>query len=151
MVKMRDILYQSLMSFLACVCFAFVFQVKGKHIFFAGLGGFISWFIYLLAAAPFPDSEIPRYFVATIVITIYSEVCARVLRSPVTVFLAISLLPLVPGNGIYQTMVYCIRGDSIRALRQCIFTVGIAGALAIGIVVVSSIVQLILRRNHINK
>lgn len=146
---MNEIIYQSLMSFFACLCFAVVFQVKGKHIFFAGFGGLISWLIYLLAATPFPDSDIPRYFIATVVITIYSEVCARILRSPVTVFLAISLLPLVPGNGIYQTMVYCIKGDTVQALRQCIFTVGIAGALAIGIVVVSSIVQLILRYNHI--
>ncbi len=146
---MDKIIYQSLMSFFACICFAVVFQVKGRYIFFAGLGGLISWLIYLLAATPFPDSEIPRYFISTVVITIYSEVCARVLRSPVTVFLAISLLPLVPGNGIYQTMVYCIEGDTVRALRQCIFTVGIAGALAIGIVVVSSITQLILRHNRI--
>ena len=145
---MNEIIYQRLMSFFACVCFSVVFQVKGKHIFFAGFGGLISWLIYLLAATPFPDSDIPRYFIATVIITIYSEICARVLRSPVTVFLAISLLPLVPGNGIYQTMVYCIKGDSVMALRQCIFTVGIAGALAIGIVVVSSIVQLILRYNH---
>ena len=145
---MNEIIYQSLMSFFACICFAVVFQVKGNHIFFAVFGGLISLLIYLLAATPFPDSDIPRYFIATVIITIYSEICARVLRSPVTVFLAISLLPLVPGNGIYQTMVYCIKGDSVMALRQCIFTVGIAGALAIGIVVVSSIVQLILRYNH---
>ncbi len=137
------------MSFFACICFAVVFQVKGKHIFFAGFGGLLSWLVYLLAAYPFPESVIPRYFIATVIVTIYSECCARILRSPVTVFLAISLLPLVPGGGIYQTMVYCINGNTVNAVRQCISTIGIAGALAIGIVVVSSIVHLILRQNSV--
>lgn len=141
---MKQIIYQSLMSFFACVCFCIVFQVNGKHIFFASFGGLLGWLVYLFAEYPFPDSVIPRYFIATVVITIYSEWCARVRRSPVTVFLAIALLPLVPGSGIYKTMVYCINGDTALALKQCVLTVGIAGALAIGIVVVSSTVQLIL-------
>lgn len=140
---MERIVYQSLMSFFASVCFAIIFQVKLKHVVFAGLGGLIGWLIYLLAAYPFPESNIPRYFFATIAITIFSECCARILRSPVTVFLAISLIPLVPGGGIYQTMMYCIEGNTNLAVKQCISTIGIAGALAIGIVMVSSIVQLI--------
>ncbi len=139
---MANLVYQCVMSFFASVCFGIIFQVRGRKLFVAGLGGSLGWLVYLLGACPFPASAIPRYFFATLAITIFAEWAARALRTPVSVFLAVSLIPLVPGNGIYQTMLFCIRGQTSQAVRECINTVGIAGALAMGVVVVSSIVSL---------
>ena len=66
---------------------------------------------------------------------------ARVNRAPVTGFLLVGLLPLVPGGGIYYTMEYGISGDTINFLQTGLHTFGIAGSLALGILVVSSIVR----------
>ena len=137
-----EIIYKCIMSLLASVCFGVIFQVRGIKLLFAGLGGLLGWLFYSLSASPFPASTIPRFFVATVSITAFSEWCARAFRAPVSVFLAIALIPLVPGNGIYQTMRYCIRGETELALRACVNTIGIAGALAMGIVVVSSVIRL---------
>ncbi len=139
---MGELLYPCAMSLLASLCFGVIFQISGKKLLFAGFNGMIGWLVYLLCATPFPESVIPRYFCATLAITLFAEWCARWLRAPVSVFLAIGLIPLVPGSGIYQTMLYCIRGQTAQALRECVGTVGIAGALAMGVVVVSSLVGL---------
>lgn len=139
---MAEIAYQCVMSFFASICFGIIFQVRGRKLLFAGLGGLLGWLIYLLGAFPFPSSAIPRFFFATVGITIFSEWCARAMRAPVSVFLVVALIPLVPGSGIYQTMIYCIRGQTSQAVRACVNTVGIAGALAMGIVMVSSVFNL---------
>ena len=145
---MGTILYQCLMSLCASLCFGVIFQVRGVKLAFAGLGGLLSWLIFVLCRIPFPVNDIPRYFFATIAVTVFSEWCARAFRAPVTLFLAVSLIPLVPGNGIYQTMLLAIRGDTGAAASRCIHTVGIAGALSVGILLVSSSVHLFLTRHE---
>lgn len=140
--------YQCVISLLASLCFGILFQVRGVKLLVAGMGGLISWLVYLLSAPLSPGSTIPRYFLATLVITAFAEGCARLLRAPVSVFLAIALIPLVPGGGIYRTMLYCIRGETAQALEECVGTFGIAGALAMGIVTVSSAVHLVLKAKN---
>lgn len=140
--------YECLMSLCASLCFGVMFHLRGRKLMFAGIGGLLGWLVFRLAGNVFPASEIPRYFFATVAITIFAEACARLLRTPVSVFLAVALIPLVPGGGIYRTMLYCIRGSTGEAVRACVSTVGIAGALAMGIVIVSSVVRLMLRRQE---
>ncbi len=117
-----------------------VFNVRGKLIFFTSLGGAIGWFIYLLFSPL--QNDIVQFFIATVVITVYSEVMARVHKVPVTGYLLIALLPMVPGGGIYYTMEYCIAGNTQMFLETGLHTLGIAGSLALGILLVSSLNRL---------
>ena len=61
---------------------------------------------------------------------------------------------MVPGAGIYHTMEYCIQGDTTALFisEEGLHTLGMAGALAIGILVVEStwrmIRQVQRRREH---
>ena len=73
----------------------------------------------------------------------YSEVLARVQKAPVTVYLLTALLPLVPGGGIYYTMERCLKGDTQGFLETGLHTLGLAGALALGVLLVSSSVRLV--------
>ena len=81
-------------------------------------------------------------FIATVAITVYSEIMARIHKVPVTGYLLIALLPMVPGGGIYYTMEYCIAGNTQMFLETGLHTLGIAGALALGILLVSSLNRL---------
>ena len=49
-------------------------------------------------------SDIFQCFIATVVVSIYSEILARKCKAPTTCFQIVSILPLVPGGGIYYTM-----------------------------------------------
>ena len=118
-----------------------VFNVRGKLIFFTSLGGALGWFVYLLCGPV--QNDIAQFFVATVVITIYAEVMARIHKVPVTGYLLIALLPMVPGGGIYYTMEYCIAGNTQMFLETGLHTLGIAGSLALGILLVSSLNRLL--------
>ena len=71
----------------------------------------------------------------------------------VTGYLLVALFPLVPGGGIYYTMEYCIAGNTQMFLETGLHTLGIAGALALGILLVSSLNRLfgMPRRNKNNR
>lgn len=133
-------LIQCVCAFLACIGFGFLFNVRGRMIVTTALGGALGWFIYVLC--DFLDSDIPRYFAAAVVISIYAEIMARVDKVPVIVYLIIALLPLVPGGGMYYTMDYWLRGDQEAFVNTGSHTIMIAGAIALGIVLVSSLMRL---------
>lgn len=144
---MAQILYETLMSGLASLCFGVMFQVRGKNLTCAAVAGGVAWFVYLLVGH-MTQTELAAYFLATVVTTIYAEVFARILRTPTIVFLAVGILPLVPGGGIYRTMLLSIRGTPSEALAACINTIQIAGAIAVGVVIVSSIVRVFWHQNR---
>lgn len=135
-----EILLAGIYSFIACIGFCLVFNLRGKMAAFASLGGALGWCVFLLCANI--PNDIPRYFIATILISVYAEMMARMHKVPVTVYLIVGLLPLVPGAGIYYTMEYCINGQMSLFVETGLHTMGIAGALALGILLVSSLVRL---------
>lgn len=134
-----DILLPCLYAFLSCAAFAVFFNVRLKWIPVASLGGALGWFVYLVLEWP---SDVPEYFAATVAIAVYAEVMARVCRVPVTLFLTTAILPLVPGGGMYYTMKYCVSGDAQMFVETGIHTLALAGAIALGIVLVTSLVRM---------
>ena len=85
-------------------------------------------------------------FFAAVAITIYAETAARVRKCPVTGYLLVALLPLVPGGGIYYAMSYCVAGDTDRFLAELLHTFGMAAALAVGAMLASSVFRTVFPR-----
>ena len=128
-------------SFVACVGFSLIFNIRGKMILWSSAGGVLGWFVYLLSGFV-GAGDVLQNFLAIVVIAIYAEVVARIRKAPATVFLIVALIPLVPGGGIYYAMEYCIDGDLDQFLSTTVHTLAIAGALALGILLVSTAVRL---------
>lgn len=129
-----------LWAFLACAGFCLVFNMRGKVLVVSSLGGSIGWLVYLLLNPL--QNDIIQFFLATVATAIYSEIMARVLKRPATEFQVVALLPMVPGGGIFYSMEYCVIGNNDMFIRTGLHTLGIAGALAMGILLVSSFVRL---------
>ncbi|WP_458863719.1 threonine/serine exporter family protein [Acidaminobacterium chupaoyuni] len=136
----NDYILPFLYAYIACLAFSFIFGLRGKFIFLAPLGGSICWTLYL--ALNFTQNDLIQSFLATMAVAIYSEILARIYKAPATMFLIISILPLVPGAGIYYTMEYCVAGDQMSFYTSLVHTLAIAGALSLGIVLVSSFFRL---------
>ena len=118
---------QCLSAFLGCLGFAFVFRVH-RHLpyaFLASLGGMLGWIVYLL------------------VIPYLSKIMARICKAPATIFIVVGCFPIVPGKGIYQTMLYLISHDQDLFLDSLFQTVGTALALATAILIVSTFFKVI--------
>jgi len=97
---------QFIYAWLATYCFAIIFNVRGKKLIFSAFGGGIAWIFYFISISKY-NSGI-SFFIATLVLTIYSEIISRYLKTVVTSILIPGLIPLVPGNGIYHTMLSII-------------------------------------------
>ena len=136
---MSQILLPCLYSFVACVAIGLVFHIQKNHLLLTSLGGALGWGTYLLCGF---ENDLLSYFVATVVISIYAEIMARVCKVPVTSFLTVAVIPMVPGGGMYYTMEYCIREEIDLFVQVGLHTIGIAVAIALGIVTVSSCVRL---------
>ena len=138
-----ELLLPCLYSFLGCVgyCLVFNIRMRQRRLLLASLGGAVGWCVYLLCG--WLQNDITQSFAAILAVAAYSEIMARLQKSPATVYLIVGLIPLVPGGGIYYTMEYCINGDMMNFMNTGIHTLGIAGALAIGILLVSACVRIL--------
>lgn len=128
-------------SFVACCAYCVIFNIRGSGMFICSLGGALAWLVYLLAAFV-TSSDILQYFWAAVFLSAYSEVMSRVRKCPVTGYQLLAFIPLVPGAGIYKTMEYCINGETDLFVSTGVHTLGISGALALGVLVVSSLVRM---------
>lgn len=128
-------------SFAACAGFVVVFNIHGKGKWLCALGGAITWAAYCVAAELGCGVYLCT-FVATCTAAVFSEMMARVRKYPAISYLVISLLPLIPGAGIYYTALYAIRGDLAIAGQYGISTLTTAGVMAAGILVVSTAVRM---------
>ena len=128
-------------AFVACLGFCPAFNAQGVGGLLCCFGGALGWAFYLagmgLWSNPFAAS-----LIAAIAVAAYSEWMARLRRCPATSYLVIAMFPLVPGLTIYQAMDYGLRGDTDLFLETFFRTVGIAGCLALGLLVVSSALAL---------
>ena len=122
--------------------FAVLFNIRGKRFLFAGLGGFLSWLLFVLLQHLIPNEAV-NYFVVAMVISLYAEVMARVLKTPTTTFITVSLIPLIPGGSLYYTMAYAFESDAARFLEKGLYTLELASALALGIIIATTATKIV--------
>ncbi|GKX66048.1 threonine/serine exporter family protein [Inconstantimicrobium mannanitabidum] len=137
---------ETIISTLATLGFGIMFNIGKKHLLFASLGGGLSWFVYrILVQNSF--SGVLAMFISAVIFSIYSEICARVFKTPVTTFVVCALIPLVPGSSIYYTMYQGVLGHINASMNMLTNTLSSAGALALGILFVSTITKLIFAKH----
>lgn len=141
-MSMTNIVIQLISVTSASCVLSIVFHIRGINILLSGLGGGLGWITYSLLSFLWPQ-ELIRYLIAGFVISIYCEIMARVRKSPVTLFLVIGIIPLVPGGLAYHTMEYFVLGEIRLAASTGLHTLAIAAAIAIGIFLASAAIRLI--------
>ncbi|MGG7176299.1 threonine/serine exporter family protein [Clostridium paraputrificum] len=143
---------ETFVSVIASFGFGIIFNIKGSKLLFASLGGGLSWFVYALFLN-LNYSTTASLFISSICFSIYSEIFARILKTPVTTLVICCLIPLVPGAGMYYTMYEAITGNVSGSLELGLNTIASAGTLALGIIFVSTITRQLnnLKAKKINK
>ena len=139
---MREYIIQTLMGAIGAVGFALLFNVRGKRLLLFFLGGALDWAVYLLCTHN-GLSVFVGLLLATMTAALFSEILARIVRTPVLILLVPMLVPLIPGRGLYNTMDALIRGERERFLSSGISTISCAAAICLGIICVTAITQLV--------
>ena len=125
--------------------FSLIFNVPLKRSFFAVLCGMFCWTFYMIASQ-FSIPGVPTVLFASVIggiaCTAYSEVMARLNKTPTTIFLIAGLIPLVPGSALYYTMAYIVQQDRDMAISKGLDTLLTCIGIGIGVVIVSVIFQI---------
>lgn len=134
-------LVQCLASFVSCFGFCILFNIHGPGSLLCALGGTIVWAVYCLFAS-FGCGELVCYFASSLIGAVYSEIMARIRKYPAISYLVVSIFPLIPGAGIYFTTNHLVTGEMTLFAEQGTRTIAIAGVIAVGILMVSTMVRL---------
>ncbi len=122
--------------------FSVLFNIKGSKLAAIAIGSGMGWLLFLLLNHGL-HSEPLAYFIVALVISLYAEIAARVLKAPTTIFITPSLMPLIPGASLYYTMTYALDRDTSRFLEKAIDTLALASALALGVILSAIVMRLI--------
>jgi uncharacterized membrane protein YjjP (DUF1212 family) len=132
---------QSISSFVGCVGFAILFNIHGKTVFVSSLGGMITWMVYLLVADS-GGTIMEANFWASLFAGFVAEAMARAYKKPAIGYLVMGIFPLLPGAGVYYTMNYAVRRQMDLFAATGMRTAAIAGIMAVGILLASTLVRM---------
>ena len=139
---------------IACVGFAFWFQIRGKQVIYSGIGAFITWSIYLIVFEIEPSNFLAT-LVAAIFVAAYAFVMSRINKAPSTIFLTASVFPLISGPNLYYMMYGCVTRDIPLAFSETVILLATCLAIAFGFNIVDiaarSIMNAMKRDYHIGK
>lgn len=135
------IVAQCLFAFIGCLGFTILFNIHFPGGVLCMLGGALSWFVYSISVE-FGVSELAAYFWSSLFASVYSETMARIRKCPAITYLVVSLFPMIPGAGVYYTMTYAVQGEMERFANKGMFTAAIAGIMAVGILLGSSVFRM---------
>ncbi len=128
--------------FIGCTGFFILFNIHGPGGFLCSLGGVLCWFTYRVPLMLGLDS-ILAYFISAFVVCCYCEIMARVRKYPAISYLVISIFPIIPGAGVYYAMTYAMQGDTAAFADKGLETAAIAGVMAAGILISTTLMRLI--------
>lgn len=132
---MKEILIRLVTALLGTVGFSILFYIRPRRLVLASIGGVLACGIYLLLNRWIGGEFLPN-MIATFIGTVFSEICARRTRVPVSVYITPCMIPLVPGYALYSTMSCLVRADysgcAAYALTALSAALGIAGGIVAG-------------------
>ncbi len=129
-------------ALIGCLGFTIYFNIHFPGGIFCVIGGVLTWGAYCVAHY-LGASPVLSNFIAAVVASVYAECMARIRKYPAISYLVVSCFPLLPGAGIFYTTYYALMGDAARFASQGKQTIAIAGVLAIGIIISSTVFRFI--------
>ncbi len=138
---------QLITSFFGSLGFAMVFQVRKRNLLPCAVGGFFCCGTYLLLHDVLGVHLFLASLAAGAVCQIYSEILARLVKTPATVFYITALVPLIPGGLLYRTMEAAVSREWENFVLRGAETLYTTLGLAIGISLISGILHMILHKN----
>lgn len=139
---MKEIFWLSLLATIGTVAFSVIFHLPAKRLPVVIIGSFFTSFIQL-----YMDAEADQMFTGAMLATLFavwfSEVFARILRTPAIVILTPILIPLVPGGSMFYTMQGVLLGNMGQFRQYGIETAQVGFGIAFGSMVAAAVARLI--------
>ena len=127
-----------LYSTIATIGFSVFLNAPKSALIPAGLTGGIGWSVYYFLIHT-TNNDILANFLASILVALISEILARKLKYPAILFVLPGIIPLVPGLGMYNTMLYLVQSNYELAISKGANVLFIGGAISLGVLAVTSL------------
>lgn len=135
-------------AFIGSLCPAVLINVDRRNLLWAGLAGMLGRLLNDWLLALYPNATLISVFLGTAAVAIYSEVMARIRKTPATIFSIPGIFPLVPGVDAYRTIQSVTQADYTAAMAFGAAAVAKASLIAFGVLIVSAVFRkLKLNRN----
>lgn len=122
--------------------FAVFYNMRGRKLITAGLGGMLTWSVCLLVTS-LTGSQYIAYLVSAMIASTVAEVLARIYKTPTTTFVVPILIPLIPGGGLFYTMSAAVEQDWSFFAAKGQETFFLFCMLAAGIMAASSVRKMV--------
>lgn len=143
-----------LRDFVACfgasVFYCIIMSLPKKALWISSLSSALTYIVYRVAFMSI-DSEYIGYLAASFFAALSAEVLARVCKMPATIFIFPAVIPLVPGIGLYRTMLCLVRSDMSGFASEGTKTLFISGIIAVTVAVVNAFFRSVLKRKTVAK
>ncbi|HPY94535.1 MAG TPA: threonine/serine exporter family protein [Clostridia bacterium] len=122
-----DSLIRALACMAAAICFGKLLRQPRSTLVFTALIGLLGYAVYQLVGG------LLGFFLSGLLVGILCELTARVAERTTTLFLISSIIPTVPGLGLYRTMMALSENDLERAGALGLETLAGIGAIALAL------------------
>ncbi len=135
---------QVLCAFLSTVGFSVIFNSPKDTIIKSSINGSVGWIVFILTKG-LTNSPVAGSFFGALTVGIIGEIFAKIYKKPSTTFTIPGIIPLVPGAGIYYTMLSLTEKNFFAAADSGSQTITVSIALASGIIVSTSLNRAIMK------
>lgn len=129
-------------AFFSTMGFCILFHVPKKHILLSSFVGGCGWLIYTYFNT-MGISKVLACFIGACAVAFLSGLFAKFFKEATTIYTIPGILPLVPGAGMYYTMLAILEGDLQKTASVGIETLLMAGAISVALLVIASLFNLV--------
>lgn len=127
-------------SFWATIGFSVFFNSPLKSLIPSGVIGGIGWTVYMILFDFYENAILANFFAAAL-ISLLSEILARKMKYPAIIFVIPGMLPLIPGLGLYNTMLSLVEGNYANAISIGTNALFVSASIAMGVLLITSLVK----------
>ena len=129
-------------STFATIGFSVFLNAPKSTLIYAGLTGGVGWTIFYFLVN-FSSNDILANLIAASMVSLISEILARKLKHPAILFVIPGIIPLVPGLGMHNTMLYLVQGEFDIAISTGANVLFVGAAISLGVLIITSLAKTI--------
>ena len=135
-MELKEVIVILVTAALSTLGFSILFYVHPRRLALATMGGLLTTAVYLLAKQLIGGELLPN-LLGALAGAAFSEVCARLTKVPVPVYMVPCVIPLVPGSALYEAMFNMVAGHYSAAATAALTALEVALGVSGGIVIAS--------------
>lgn len=116
----------------ATLSYAMLLRTPKRALIISALLGSAGYTVLLVSDRYFSNIMV-SYFLGALLVSIIGELIARIMKIPSTIFVIPAIIPLVPGYGLYMSMLKLVQNDFNGFIKTGVQTFFIAGIIAAAI------------------